>query len=117
MIHFIAIAFASGITVRTLKARTDAQFLIQRSGYSSTGKAILARMKQREPASIDEYRYILKNGQDGVTGEVALRLSAISNDESDIDLLESAIKKRGPSEYFTGDLRRALEQLKTRLRK
>ncbi len=116
-VHFIAVAFATGITVRTLKTRTDAQFLIQRSGYSSTGKAILAGMKQREPASIDEYRYILKNGRYGVTGEVALRLSAISNDESDIDLLESAIKKHGPSEYFTGDLRRALEQLKTRLRK
>jgi hypothetical protein len=118
-VHFIAIAFAAGITVQRLKTRTDAEFLVQRSSSTPTGQNILKNMRRREPQSLDEYRHVVKNGRYSYVIESAQRIAAISNDPADIDLVESVLRQHSfwISETEKNALKQSLEKFKTRLSK
>lgn len=114
-IHVIAFSYGIGLTHRVRTTRTDAQY-VARWGNLGAGSGLFKKMNEREPQSLDEYRYIVKSGRHLVV-ESAHRIAAISNDPADVELVESALRKDAflMSESERTELKAAIEQFKTRL--
>ena len=75
-----------------LSTRTDAQMYIQWNG-SMTGRALMAKFKQNEAASINEYRYIIDNGKGSAVADAARRLGIIGDPKIDKTRLKLSLPK------------------------
>lgn len=118
VIHVIAVSFCAGLTHRILTTRTEAQYIVK-WGHTAPGRVRFEQLQAREPQSLEQYRYIVLNGRRSWVTESAERIAAVSRDESDIALLETALRQNSFWMYDLqkDSLKKSLEQLKTRLRK
>lgn len=117
-IQVIAISFCAGLTHRILTTRTEAQYLVQ-WGHTAPGRFRFEQLQAREPQSLEQYRYIVINGNRSCVTESAERIAVVSRDESDIAVLETALRQNSfwMSDMQKDSLKKSLEQLKTRLKK
>jgi len=97
-IQFIGFAAAVAITVTSYQTyqiyqnRTLAQYIVQwpSSGYSLS---LFNQLKEKEPTSLADYRYILEQGRGFILVSVAERIAIIGDPDSDSKRLEQTIKR------------------------
>jgi len=94
--------------------RTRAEFIVQWS-YTPPSREYLRELKEEEPESLDEYRYILEYGNDLLVSDVAERIAALGNPEVDISLLEARLEEFQGDSYRDScveDIQAAIEKLR-----
>ncbi|MFY9226653.1 MAG: hypothetical protein WAQ98_28515 [Blastocatellia bacterium] len=110
----IAITITSYHTYQILQNRTLAQYIVQWPGYSIV---LLGKLKEKEPSSLADYRYILENSNDYILIPVAERIAIIGDPDSDSKRIEQAIKRIkniSPSSFIIEGLEKSLLDLRFR---
>jgi hypothetical protein len=77
---------------KILTTRTDAKVFIQWNS-TMTGRGLMAKFKQKEPASLVDYRYIVDNGKGFAVAEAAKRIGIIGDPKIDKPRLKLALAK------------------------
>ncbi|MBU1105740.1 MAG: hypothetical protein KKB51_03645 [Candidatus Riflebacteria bacterium] len=99
---------------RIYENRTDAQYIVQWQG-TGTAMAMLKQLQQLEPASLADYRYILKHAKGIVLRNAAERVSIIGDPKIDIRNLEEAIdrtRRLSSDQFVVQGLEESLRVLK-----
>ncbi len=101
-------------SIRIHRTRTDVDFYLMWSG-NVTGRELMQKFKQQEPASIDKYRYIVDHGKDYAIESAAERLGVIGDPQVDIPRLENA--KERYRHYIRNSVQEAIDSLLLRVKK
>jgi hypothetical protein len=91
-----------------LHNRTDAKFYLQWSG-TATGRELMSSFRQKEPASLDDYRYIVDHGKGMAVTDAARRIGAIGDPKCDKPRLMAALAKKGAFDTLT--IKEAIDSL------
>ena len=115
----VAITVTSYQTYQIYQTRTLGQYIVK---WSSSGfaQSMHERLKEQEPTSLADYRYILEHGRGSILIFVGERIAIIGDPESDTKRLEQAIKRiRNTSESFSivESLEKSLQDLQLRAKK
>jgi hypothetical protein len=108
----LAVMITTGVCIRILNKRTDAQFIVQWSGtLPSIGK--FYKLKSQRPENLNAYRYIIKHSDDShfITREALKRIGAIGDPAIDIPMLKKM--ERIDHSYRT-DIQEAIDSLSLR---
>jgi len=110
----IVITITSYHTYQILQNRTLGQYIVRWPGYSF---ALREQLKEKEPFSLADYRYILENSNDYILIPVAERIAIIGDPDSDSKRIEQAIKRIkniSPSSFIIEGLEKSLLDLRSR---
>jgi hypothetical protein len=90
----VVLLIAAGIVWRhqIMNTRTDAQMYLKWNG-TMTGRALQMKFRQQEPASINEYRYILDHGSGHEVSDAARRIGIIGDPQVDTPSLKNAMMR------------------------
>jgi hypothetical protein len=87
--HVISAIVGTGMTVHTLRNRTETEYVVKWSG-SGHIRPQFQLLRNEEPGSIEAYRYIVQNGFGPMVSEAAERLGSIGDPTQDVDILRIA---------------------------
>jgi len=90
----VVLLIAAGFVWRhqIMNTRTDAQMYLKWRG-TMTGRALQMKFRQQEPASINEYRYIVDHGQGYEVSDAARRIGIIGDPKVDTPRLMNAMMR------------------------
>ena len=71
-------------------------------------------LKEEEPESLDEYRYIFEHGDRVLAPDMAERIGAIGNPDMDIPLLETRLEEFQDDPYDLKEIQDAIAKLSER---
>lgn len=110
-VHVLALACATVLTIHILNTRTPEQYIVKWA-TSPNSRALLAEFREREPDSLDSYRYLARHADELVVASVAERIAEIGDPELDISLLEEALARFGPRCTWGERIEAALNKLR-----
>lgn len=111
----IAITLTSYQTYQIYRNRTVAQYVVQWTG-TGISSGMLEQLKEKEPTSLDDYRYILEHGRGYQLIFVAERIAIIGDPENDSKILEKTIERldKTSDADITPKIKKSLQDLQLR---
>ena len=111
----IAITLTSYQTYQIYQNRTVAQYIVQWPG-TGISSGMLKQLKEKEPATLADYRYILEHGRGYQLIFVAERIAIIGDLENDSKILEKTIERleKTSDADLTPQIKKSLQDLQLR---
>jgi hypothetical protein len=112
----IAITITSYHTYQILQNRTLVHYIVQWPGAGISSVTLLEQLKEKEPASLDDYRYILEHGKGFILIRAAERVAIIGDPENDSKILEKTIERLNKTSDadITPQIKKSLQDLRLR---